>query len=77
MHPGPPACTKGLRSVESLFGMSGSPGDPSMQQIENLAPHVNELTRALQNRVDPASLEDELRRYLEYGVPLAQAKHVS
>jgi replication factor A1 len=45
-----------------------------MQQTENLAPHVQEITRALQNRMEPEAVEDELRRYLEYGVPLAQAK---
>jgi replication factor A1 len=45
-----------------------------MQQYDNLAPHVQEITRALNNRVEPAAIEDELRRYLEFGVPLAQAK---
>lgn len=45
-----------------------------MQQTENLAPHVQEIARALQNRMEPEAIEDELRRYLEYGVPLAQAK---
>lgn len=45
-----------------------------MQQIENLAPHVTEIARALNNKLDPGAIEDELRRYLEYGVPLAQAK---
>ena len=45
-----------------------------MQQQENLAPHVNEIARALQNRMEPDAIEDELRRYLDYGVPLAQAK---
>ena len=45
-----------------------------MQQTENLAPHVQEITRALQNRMEPEAIEDELRRYLDYGVPLSQAK---
>ena len=45
-----------------------------MQQTENLAPHVQEIARALTNRMEPDAIEDELRRYLEYGVPLAQAK---
>ncbi|HWH09148.1 MAG TPA: hypothetical protein VNX21_08100 [Candidatus Thermoplasmatota archaeon] len=45
-----------------------------MQQTENLAPHVNEIARALGNKMDPSAIEDELRRYLEYGVPLHQAK---
>lgn len=45
-----------------------------MQQTENLAPHVNEIARALNNRMEPDAIEDELRRYLDYGVPLAQAK---
>lgn len=45
-----------------------------MQQTENLAPHIQEIARALQNRMEPDAIEDELRRYLEYGVPLAQAK---
>jgi replication factor A1 len=46
----------------------------TMQQTENLAPHVQEIARALQNRMEPEAIEDELRRYLDYGVPLAQAK---
>ena len=45
-----------------------------MQQTENLAPHVNEIARALGTKMDPSAIEDELRRYLEYGVPLNQAK---
>lgn len=45
-----------------------------MQQTENLAPHVQEIARALQNKIEPEAIEDELRRYLEYGVPLAKAK---
>lgn len=45
-----------------------------MQQTENLAPHVNEIARALGNKMEPSAIEDELRRYLEYGVPLNQAK---
>ncbi|MFA5860124.1 MAG: hypothetical protein WDA16_00370 [Candidatus Thermoplasmatota archaeon] len=45
-----------------------------MQQTENLAPHVNEIARALQNKLEAGAIEDELRRYLDYGVPLAQAK---
>ncbi len=39
-----------------------------------LAPHVQEIARALANRVEMEQIEDELTRYLEYGVPLAQAK---
>src|SRR5438552_604910 len=45
-----------------------------MQQHQDLAPHVNEIARALQNKLEPGAIEDELRRYLEYGVPLNQAK---
>lgn len=45
-----------------------------MQQTENLAPHVQEIARAVGNKMDAGAIEDELRRYLEYGVPLAQAK---
>jgi replication factor A1 len=45
-----------------------------MQQTENLAPHVQEIARALQDKLDKGAIEDELRRYLDYGVPLAQAK---
>lgn len=41
---------------------------------EELAPHVSDLTRALQGKVEETQLKDELARYLEYGVPLAQAK---
>lgn len=49
-------------------------GDEQMQQTENLTPHVNEIHRALQNKMEMGAIEDELRRYLDYGVPLAQAK---
>ncbi|HWG91871.1 MAG TPA: hypothetical protein VNZ52_13560 [Candidatus Thermoplasmatota archaeon] len=45
-----------------------------MQTTQDLAPHVKEITRALDNRVEPDIIEDELKRYLDYGVPLAQAK---
>jgi replication factor A1 len=45
-----------------------------MQQTENLAPHVQEIARAVGSKMDAGAIEDELRRYLEYGVPLAQAK---
>ncbi|HUR68170.1 MAG TPA: hypothetical protein VM370_02910 [Candidatus Thermoplasmatota archaeon] len=45
-----------------------------MQQTENLAPHIQEIARALPNKLTPDAIEDELRRYLDYGVPLAQAK---
>lgn len=45
-----------------------------MQQQQDLAPHVNEIARALQNKLEMGAIEDELRRYLEYGVPLNQAK---
>lgn len=45
-----------------------------MQATENLAPHIQDIARALNNKMDPSAIEDELRRYLEYGVALAQAK---
>lgn len=45
-----------------------------MQETQNLAPHVQEIARALHNKMEPEAIEDELRRYLEYGVPLAKAK---
>ena len=41
---------------------------------EELAPHVTEITRALQGKVQEQQVEDELARYLEFGVPLTQAK---
>ncbi len=41
---------------------------------EDIAPHIQEIARALGNRVEMEALEDELRKYLEYGVPLPQAK---
>lgn len=44
------------------------------QQSEDLGPHVNEIARALDARVDPEQIEDELRKYLEYGVALPEAK---
>lgn len=40
----------------------------------DLAPHVADITRALQGKVQDDQIEAELARYLEYGVPLAQAK---
>ena len=43
-------------------------------QQEDLSAHVNDIVRALEGRVDPEAVEDELRRYLEYGVPLQQAR---
>lgn len=44
------------------------------QSADDLGPHVNDIVRALEGRVDPEQVEDELRRYLDYGVPLTQAK---
>ena len=41
---------------------------------EELAPHVSDITRALQGKIDDQQVQAELARYLEYGVPLAQAK---
>lgn len=42
--------------------------------LEQIAPHVEELTRALGQNVDEEEIEAELRRFLEYGVPVEQAK---
>ena len=41
---------------------------------EELAPHVADITRALQGKVQNDQIEAELARYLDYGVPLTQAK---
>ena len=62
------------QSQSLVFRRVGLVRSETMQQTENLAPHVQEIARALQNRMEPDAIEDELRRYLEYGVPLAQAK---
>lgn len=40
----------------------------------DLAPHVQDIARALSNKLSPEEIEDELRKYIDYGVPLAQAK---
>lgn len=40
----------------------------------NLAPHVADITRALNGKVQEDQVQAELARYIEYGVPLAQAK---
>jgi replication factor A1 len=50
----------------------GAAGIPMLQ--EELAPHVDDITRALQGKVEQEQVQQELQRYLEYGVPLAQAK---
>ncbi|MDX1612185.1 MAG: hypothetical protein R3185_07430, partial [Candidatus Thermoplasmatota archaeon] len=44
---------------------------PSQQDI---APHIEELTRALGTSVSEEEIRRELERYLEHGVPLHQAK---
>src|SRR5438874_4574018 len=62
------------RMHDRLLVSIGRPGGNPMQQQQDLAPHVNEIARALQNKLEPGAIEDELRRYLEYGVPLNQAK---
>lgn len=41
---------------------------------EELAPHVADITRALQGKVQQEQVQAELARYLDYGVPLTQAK---
>lgn len=41
---------------------------------ETIAPHVEEITRALGNDVNKEEIAEELLKFLEYGVPLAQAK---
>ncbi|MHB8604676.1 MAG: hypothetical protein ACYDCK_05420, partial [Thermoplasmatota archaeon] len=45
-----------------------------MSNPEELAPHIADIARALGNRVEMEQIEDELKRYVEFGVPLAQAK---
>lgn len=47
-----------------------------MQQAIDLAPHIAEIKRALAGKaseIDETDLTDELRKYLEYGVPAEQA----
>ncbi|MCA1814244.1 MAG: hypothetical protein LC624_09900 [Halobacteriales archaeon] len=41
---------------------------------QELAPHVGDITRALQGKIQQEQVEAELQRYLDFGVPLAQAK---
>ncbi len=45
-----------------------------MAEQEQLAPHIDEITRALEDKVERQEIEEELAKYLEYNVPLAQAK---
>lgn len=45
-----------------------------MMALEQIAPHVDELTRALGEEIDREEIEAELTRYVEYGVPVEQAK---
>ena len=46
-----------------------------MQENENLAPHVEDINRALNGKLSEAQIEEELRTYTErYGVPLGSAK---
>jgi len=46
----------------------------TMPSESELAPHVEELARALQGHVQPETIRGELERYLAHGVPLHQAK---
>lgn len=41
---------------------------------QELAPHVSDITRALNGKVQEDQVQAELARYLDYGVPLDQAK---
>lgn len=41
---------------------------------QELAPHVADITRALNGKVQEDQVEAELARYIDFGVPLAQAK---
>lgn len=45
-----------------------------MTPEDNLAPHVDEITRALSGRTSADEVRKELERFLEHGVPLHQAK---
>ncbi len=46
-----------------------------MQENENLAPHVEDINRALNGKLSEEQIEEELRTYTErYGVPLGSAK---
>lgn len=44
------------------------------QQEQGLAPHAAEVARALQGKLSEEQVFAELAKYVEYGVPLAQAK---
>ncbi len=46
-----------------------------MQEKEKLAPHVDDINRALNGKLSEEQIEEELRTYTErYGVPLGSAK---
>ncbi len=46
-----------------------------MQEEENLAPHIEDIKRALNEKLSEDQIEEELRTYTErYGVPLGSAK---
>lgn len=48
-----------------------------MQTTNDIAPHMETLNRALEDKIgteiDPQDLQDELKKYIEYGVPPEQA----
>lgn len=44
------------------------------QQAQDLGPHVKELARALTGKLTEAEVAAELAKYLDYGIPLTQAK---
>ncbi|MFP4000575.1 MAG: hypothetical protein ACOCTN_07960 [Candidatus Natronoplasma sp.] len=46
-----------------------------MQEEENLAPHIDDINRALNGKLSEDQIEEELRTYTDrYGVPLGSAK---
>ncbi|MHB8585971.1 MAG: hypothetical protein ACYDDF_09100 [Thermoplasmatota archaeon] len=59
--------------LSPLDGMN-APGPGEIAMTDDIAIHVQDIVRALQGKLDPNVVEDELRKYLDYGVPLAQAK---
>ncbi len=47
----------------------------NMEENENLAPHIEDINRALNGKLSEEQIEEELRTYTErYGVPLGSAK---
>lgn len=45
-----------------------------MRTQEELAPHVREIVRALEEKTEETEIADELEKFMDFGIPLQQAK---